>query len=317
MIKREKLRRILLFSTAGLFVAAAIVVGISYQVLAHLTFAGDRVIYGKRLSELTHEIRAELVKRPNLQAIRIPTTDNLTLAGFLVTQPQPTANIVLCHGYRSAKELLYAMLDIFPTWNTLMFDFRAHGDSDGTITSIGFHEHQDVISTVQFMRATALKNGTSHLPLIVLGISMGGAATLKATEMSPDLCNAIIVDSTYSRLSSTIFKAFSTKTHLPLYPFFPVIKYLFHALAGFDVHAMNPEECMAKIKQPVLIIHAVDDSYVSPRNALRLLASARNQHSKLWIAPSCRHAWLHSYYPELYHAKVMSFLRKAKILPAQ
>ena len=315
MIKRhERLRRILIYSTAVLVTAAAIIVGISYQVLGKLTFAGDRIIYGKKLSDLVQDIRVEMVKNPDLSPISFKSTGGLTLAGYMITRKNAKANAVFCHGYRSTKELMYAMLDIFPDWNILLFDFRAHGMSDGNVTSIGYNEYEDVITAAQTMRKIAQENKTQQLPFILLGISMGGAASLKAVEHQPNLCDALIIDSTYARLSNTIFKAFSTKAHLPLYPFFPVIKYLFQYFAACDIHMMNPEDSVLKIKQPILFIHSVRDSYISSANALRLYAGVQNQNSKLWIAPECRHGWLHSYFPEAYRHKCLHFLNHAGVL---
>ncbi len=308
-------RKTIIYSAAILLVAGAIVVGISYQVLSKLTFAGDRVIYGKSLSALTNEVSAELLKRPDLTPVAFNSEDGITVAGYLITRPNATKNAVLCHGYRSTKELMYDYLELFPDWNILLFDFRAHGHTNGNITSLGYHEYKDVVAATHFMKAVARKNNTSHLPTIILGISMGGAATLKALEYTPGLCDAAIIDSTYARLNSTMLKTFSSKSYLPLYPFFPVIKLLFHYFAACDVHAMNPEQCVKKIDIPILFIHSVSDSYLSCKNALTLYSRIKNPLSRLWVGPACRHGWLHSYFGPQYTHKVNKFLDRA--LPAK
>jgi pimeloyl-ACP methyl ester carboxylesterase len=302
------LRKTLIYSTAVLITTGAIVVGISYQVLSKLTFAGDRVIYGKSLSALTEEVSSELLKRPDLTPVAFESEDGITVAGYLIRRQHATANVVLCHGYRSTKELMYGYLDLFPEWNILLFDFRAHGHTNGSITSLGYHEYKDVVSAAHFMKNIAKKDKTNHLPTFILGISMGGAATLKALETNPGLCDAAVIDSTYARLNSTMLKAFSSKSYLPLYPFFPVIKLLFHYFAACDVHAMNPEQSVKKIDIPLLFIHSVSDNYLSCKNALTLFSRVKNPKSKLWVGPACRHGWLHSYFGTQYQNKVQKFL---------
>jgi len=307
-------RKFLIYALALLLTAGAIILGISHQVLSKLTFAGDRVVYGKSLSELTRHISTELLKRPDLTPVSFQTEDGFTLSGYFIERKHAKFNAIICHGYRSAKELMYGYLDLFPDWNILLFDFRAHGGSDGAITSLGYHEYKDVLAASHYMRLVARRKNTQQLPLIVLGFSMGGAATLKAAENDPNLCDALIIDSTYARLSSTMLKAFSSKSYLPLYPFFPVIRWLFHYYAACNIHAMNPEKSVLRIKMPILFIHAARDSYLSSKNVLRLYANAQHEQSRLWIGPICRHGSLHAYFGNRYRHKVNKFLAKA--LPA-
>jgi uncharacterized protein len=297
-----------------LMVATAAVVGISYFVLAKVTFAGDRIIYGKSLSALAQHIRGELLKRPDIMPVSFESEDQFKLSGFVIIRENPTANLVMCHGYKSSKELLYGLIDIFPDWNIIVFDFRAHGQSEGAITSMGFHESKDVVAATNFLKKHTSTVFQKKLPCVVLGISMGAAASLKAAENHPDLCDALIIDSTYARLNSVVFKAFSRRSHLPLYPFFPIIKLLFHHFASCNMLEMNPEESVRHIHKPIYFIHALNDSYISMNNVLKLYANAKDRHSKLWVAPECRHGWLHSYYPELYYRKVTKFLAQANVL---
>lgn len=313
MIKNLSIsRKVAIICGIGLIILVTVVLGISYYTLGRMAFTSDVVVHGKRISELSEEIRSELLKRSDLTTVSIPSTDNINLSGYLIQRPQPTANVLICHGYRSSKELMYAYIDMFSSWNILMFDFRAHGQSEGTITSFGCNEYKDVITAANY-----LKNHPGidkKLPCIIVGISMGAASSLKAAEAVPGLCDAMIIDSTYARLDSTILKAFALKSSLPRYPFFPIIKYMFHYFAGCDVQKMNPVESVKKIQEPILFIHSCDDTFISVKNAIKLYSNAQNKKSKLWIGPRCRHGWLQSHYKQEYKRKVDNFLKKA--LPA-
>ncbi len=308
--KYDALKKVILYTVASGIIAGAIVLGISYQVLAELTFAGDRVVYGKRLSDLAQEVRTELLKRPDVTPVSFEASDGMVISGFLIERKNAKYNAVLCHGYRSVKEFMYGYIDLFPDWNILLFDFRSHGNSDGKITSLGYHEAKDVIAASNYLKAAAKRKKMAQLPTVILGFSMGGAAALKAADLDATIADALIIDSTYARLNSTILKAYSSKTLLPFYPFFPVITWLFNYLAACDIHQMNPDDCVSRIKMPILFIHAATDSYVASKNVLKLYSNVQNKHSKIWIGPACRHGSLHTFYEHAYQHKVHSFLTK-------
>jgi uncharacterized protein len=309
-VRRRRIlsRRFIITGFAIFFVVMAAVFGISYYALNKLTFAGDRIIYGKKLSTLALEIRSELLKRSDVTEVSFTTEDNFKLAGLLFRRPRAQANVVICHGYKSIKELSYAFVDLFPEWNILLFDFRAHGQSEGSMTSIGCNEYKDVIAAAKFLKEQV--NDGLQRPCIVLGVSMGGAASLKAAEQDPGLCDALIIDSSYTRLDSTVQKAFAVKSNLPQFPFYLIIRSMFEYFSHCSMDQMAPCEIVKNINQPIFFIHSCDDSYVSPKNTLRLYTNVKNKKSKLWIAPSCRHGWLHSYQSDTYKHKVIKFLKR-------
>lgn len=310
-VTRSSSHRTFLICLGAVLVGLLAIVGISYQLLHTITFAADRVIYGKKTSELAEEIRSEIIKRPDTTEVSFASTDNIPLAGLLIKRDNAKANLLLCHGYRGNKELMYSFIEMFPDYNILMFDFRAHGQSGGSITSIGYHENKDVIAGARFLRQQTMTSSEKQLPMIVLGISMGGAATVKAAELDAELADAIIIDSTYASLPSMGLKGFTKKAHLPQYPFYPIIKWMFHYLAQCDVSKMMPEKSVRSIAVPIFFIHSCDDSYISPNCAIKLYANAKNKKSSIWIGPSCRHGLLRNYYSELYKKKILKFLNNA------
>lgn len=305
-----KNRRYLLYFGI-IFVAIVVILAISYYTISQFTFVGDRVIYGKKQSAIAAEIRQELLQRKDVERVTFKTSDGLNLVGFLFKRPQAKANLILSHGYRGSKEFMYGYLDIFSEFNILMFDFRAHGESAGAVISLGCHEYKDVIAAVQFMQEKTKLD--QPLPLILLGISMGGAASLKAAEMESDVCNALIIDSTFAELRTIFTKGFSIRTGLPYYPFLPVIKTMFHHFANCDIQHMSPLESVKKIKQPILFIHSCNDTFIRPENSLQLYTNALHNRTKIWIGPKCRHGWLHTYYADLYKRKVFKFFRDASV----
>lgn len=304
-------RRHLRFFLYALSVAFLGVVAVSLFTVYQLTFAGDFVAYGTQQSKVANEIRTELLKRADIKLVSFNNNDGQKLAGFIISRPQPKANIILCHGYKSSKEFMYGLIDLFPDWNVLAFDFRAHGQSNGNIISIGCNEYKDVIAAADYFRPYGADATGKNLPLILLGISMGGAASLKATEIRPDLCDGLIIDSTFANLNTTMMNSFTSKSGLPSLPFYPMVKSIFEYMAACNVHEMNPAECVKYIKQPILFIHSCDDKVTSPTNSVSLFANTINPYSKLWIGPRCRHGWLHTYHTREYKARILKFFKRA------
>lgn len=159
---RKSVKRGIYITLAGLLVVSMVVLGISYYILRELTFVADPLIYGKKQSELAQEIRTELFKRSDIQKVSYFSRDGLLLAGYLIKREHAQGNLVLCHGYRGSKEFMYGYIDMFPQFNILMFDFRAHGQSEGMVISIGCHEYKDVLASVDFMKKH-LQIGRAHV----------------------------------------------------------------------------------------------------------------------------------------------------------
>ncbi len=277
-----------------------------------LLYTSDSIFYGKKQSVLAQEVREELYKLNEIQNVKFKSADNLTLTGIIIKRPKAKANLLLCHGYRSSKEFMYGFIDLFPDFNMLLFDFRAHGQSEGKMISIGCHEYKDVFAAAEFMKKSMLEQDGVTLPFIILGISMGAASGIKAASLDPNLCDALIIDSTFSNLHSIMIKGFAIKSGLPYYPFFPIIRYFFESAADCKICEMNPVKCIEKITKPILFIHSCNDNFISPKHGLRLYEHAGlSRYARLWIGPKCRHGWLHSYYSDIYKKKVNGFLRKA------
>jgi uncharacterized protein len=311
-VKKFSFKKKIFVSIMIVATVTAVVLGFSYHMMYMLLYASDNVYYGQKQSVISQEIREELFKLNEIKNVKFKTVDNIMLSGIVIKRPKAKANLLLCHGYRSSKELMYGYIDLFPEFNIMLFDFRAHGQSEGKIISIGCHEFKDVSAAAQFMKEFVCAQDGGQLPLIALGISMGAASIIKAASVEPNLCDALIIDSTFSDLHKILIKGFSIKAGLPYYPFFPIIRYIFEVVADCKVCAMNPAKCVEKITKPIFFIHSCNDSFISPKHCMRLYEHAGlSRYAKIWIAPTCRHGWLHSYYSDIYRKKVTGFLRKA------
>ncbi len=129
------------------------------------------------------------------------TADGKLLCGDFWAQPHPAPTVVICHGYRVSRTILrpVAALEYKFGYNTLLFDFRGHGESDSVTTSGGNAEVRDLEAAL-----TVASQQPETLPgkIIIHGFSMGAAIALLTPPRSEVV--AIIADSPYARLDEVL-----------------------------------------------------------------------------------------------------------------
>ncbi len=293
-------------------ITTSLLVVVSYKGLQRVIFTIDPLIKGKKLSVLAAEIRSMVFSHHTTRAIRFQSKDGTSLAGMLIERNGAKANLLLCHGYRKSKETLHAYLKMFPDYNIFMFDFRGHGESGGDLTTIGYLETQDVIAAAQFMDQEMTSRNKRRLPMLAIGVSMGGASLIKALSQEPSLCDAIVIDSTYAVLWDEIQLVFTKKSGLPLFPFLPIMKTMGTYYAGCDIAKMRPVDDIKNVKVPMMLIHSSIDHFMPTYHALKLYNSAvqAERNIKLWIGPPADHGKLHVISPDIYKKKVGKFFNR-------
>jgi uncharacterized protein len=285
----------------------------SYIALKKLVFPSDFLMKdGRFFSEHASRKRAEFLKNENVKLVTFPSKDGTKLVGFLIKRSKAIGNILLCHGYQGSKESMLGYVNLFPEYNILLFDFRAHGQSEGKFRTLGCHEYKDVIAAAEFLREnTRQPNMTfNFLPQIILGFSMGGAACLHAVGFDPTICDLLIADSAFSDLRNAMYYSFTLKSSL-LYTLLPFIERVINYWANCDIAKTCPCESLKKFNKPIFFIHSCADSVVPPKDSLLMFSCSTNEKNKLWIGPKCAHGKLHKKYSEIYRKKVTKFIRKA------
>src|SRR5215212_783071 len=112
------------------------------------------------------------------EALPLPSLDGTRLAAWWVPAAKPARGaVVICHGYACNREQGLPCLPAFlqAGYHALLFDFRAHGESDGRKTGIGHDEVSDLLGAVAWLNAHPDMAG---LPIVAMGFSMGGAVSI-------------------------------------------------------------------------------------------------------------------------------------------
>ncbi len=230
-----------------------------------------------------------------LQPVAFKSADGLTLKGQWMPSPVPSSKtIVMGHGYFSDYREMLAVADPLRKagYNSLLFDFRAHGQSEGEQTSVGFHEAKDIAGAVMFVTKTFPKESES---LFYMGHSMGSSAMLYAPKSLKDYPEAlnhlekhitgIVLDCPYADLPEMARRFISNVDQLnPSNKLLTQVgkvlggplKYLANKLldgyaekgreflnVDIDFQEMRPAKHFAPhslVKKPILVIHGTKDS---------------------------------------------------------
>jgi pimeloyl-ACP methyl ester carboxylesterase len=102
--------------------------------------------------------------------------------------------IMLCHGYGSSRGELLTLVSALQDhqYNVFVFDFAAHGGSNG-ITTFGYRESDEVRAAVDVVAA---RNDVDPARLGMWGYNLGAYAGLREAENDRRI-RAIVLDSVY------------------------------------------------------------------------------------------------------------------------
>ena len=251
--------------------------------LAFSAYMADKITRPRRIMPIAV---AEI--EPWLEMITFRTADELTLHGWYLPHDAPRAALVIAHGYAMNRgELLDLARGMRSRgYAVLLFDFRAHGASEGTRSTIGFREAGDVAAAARFLHAQPALAGCQ---IGAIGLSMGAVATIGAAVEEP-LIAAVVSDSGYATLSAIAAGGLRLLFHLPPFPFAPLVIRFSEVLTRARIGAASPIAIVGQIApRPILFIHGSTDRLIPLANAQALYAAA-SEPKELWIIPGVAHA---------------------------
>lgn len=233
--------------------------------------------------------------------------DGLTLRGWWIPAPEADRALVSLHGHGGSMD---PDLQFVPAWHAagfhvLTFDFRAHGRSDGRITTIGYLERQDAMGAVDFVLSRGIRR------IGFLGFSMGGMVAMLTAPICPEV-KAVVTNGGPPRLIPALI-GWAMERKVPRWLAVP-LAYLAYAVTSLRVGAnlfrYQPVHWVGGIApRPILIIHGDHDQFIPPTDFAALVAAARPP-KEVWRIPEAGHCNVDTIYPDEFRRRVIAFLDK-------
>lgn len=236
--------------------------------------------------------------------VEFSSSDGIRLRGWWIGVPDAHTVLVMSHGYLMNRCELAPLAMYMANFgcSSLLYDFRAHGKSGGRKSGLGWTERLDVAAAVAYARSRAPGSR-----VILVGSSMGSAASAFALSEDPSLADGLVLDSSYSRLYQAISGWWRFLGGRGLSFFLSPSVVVAAPLAGFNPFRPDVAAALAQVKVPVLVLHGDCDTLATVAEANRNLAASANA-EVVWFE-RCGHSegrWLQ---PEKYNAALVEFVR--------
>jgi alpha-beta hydrolase superfamily lysophospholipase len=241
------------------------------------------------------------------QRIEIQTVDNLKLTGYWIKSATDSAKglIILVHGIGGNKEAFLGLSKELAEKGieSIVFDARAHGESEGEYVTYGYKEKEDISKIVDLVKASnpALKVG-------IWGNSLGGAVALQSLAVDKRI-EFGISESTFTELDKIVYD-YQKKLAKGVGAKFITDYSLSRAgqLADFDPEQVKPIESVKHIEQPMLIVHGDADENISVAYGRQLFENLKSTDKELIIIENGGHNGLMATGGDAFKAKLFGFI---------
>jgi len=261
-----------------------------------------------RLAE-SIELGKKWANEEGFEEIYITSFDGLKLYGRYFTCHTPsTKTAILSHGYKVSGTSMLAVAQGFAEFgfNVLVIDHRGHGKSKGKYIGMGYPERLDLIDWIKYIDKRIGKDSK----VLLDGVSMGASTVMNAAgEELPSSVKLIITDCGYSSLK-TLFKYLCHHDfHMPFYPLWWSLNFVYYVHAHYWASENNPKEALKRAKVPFVFIHGEADTFVPSFMVNEVYDNCASEKVK-YTVPNANHAMASVIDPQGVHDIVMKAVAK-------
>jgi hypothetical protein len=226
--------------------------------------------------------------------VELHTQDNLTLRGWYLPS-QNGASVILLHsiGANRLGTMNHARMLQDDGYGVLMFDLRAHGESDGEILPFGGPEAYDVIAAVDYLQAREELNPEQ---IAAMGLSLGTNFAILGASADGRV-RAVVSEGTGGTVPSDLG---------PQSLIYQIYDPIFFSILNWRTGVSEPRsigDAVESLTVPIFFIGTPSEEAAAQSFA------ARNERSSLWIVPNSVHIGGISH-PD-YAGRVIGFLDTA------
>lgn len=239
------------------------------------------------------------------EIVRFPSRDGLALGGWWIpASGAPRGTVILCPGQNGSADadIPQAVPLHAAGFNVLLFDWRAHGRSEGDLVTMGGLEPLDLAGAIDYVEEV---RGADRVG--VLGFSLGAGVALMTSAFDERIA-ALALDGAYPRLDGIV----AARLRLaglpgPLALFGARLILLAASLrANCQLFRANPLDSAPGVRVPALLIHGEADPFVDGA-ALDALAEAFGGPVEQWRVPGAGHREAVTLAPDEYARRVTAW----------
>ncbi len=211
--------------------------------------------------------------------VTFTSRDGLQLGGWWLPAESARGTVIMCPGQNGSmdKDVPQALPLHRAGFNVLMFDYRAHGRSEGETVTIGALEQADLFGALDYLAA---EHNITRVG--VLGLSMGAGVALMVAAQDTRIA-ALVVDGAYSSITRLLSGYLRAKGFPGLLARGGAWLMLIAGSLrmGYQIYRANPADLVARITSPTLFIHGDQDTFVSS-SEVAMLRDAIDALTDLW-----------------------------------
>lgn len=236
------------------------------------------------------------------EAVSLRMNDGLKISGWFIPVDSSTRAAILFHGHGSQKGSLLNQAAYLRQlgYSTLLVDFRAHGDSEGTTCTVGYNESEEVQTAFQFMQERGYKS------IVLYGSSMGAAAIIKAVHDVDLKADKLILEMPFGSLPDAV-KGRMRIMGLPGSPLSELLTFWGGTEHGYWAFAYSPCNYATELKMPVLLQWGDQDPRVLEHETQCIYQNLPGE-KQLVVYKGAVHQSLYKYDALLWEQSVRKFL---------
>ena len=239
------------------------------------------------------------------EEVEIQTEDGFRLTAWWMPNGKPErAPVVILHGLGASKAHMidYILLAQEQGNPTLAIDFRGHGGSDPSLTSIGFHESRDALAAMQFVRTRGAGDP------VLWGTSMGAVTALLAAARDGEAAG-VIADAPFDTYRNTVLHHAKLFYGLSEFPLITLAMPMIESRARFRVDEVDCLRAAEQIRAPMLVLAGEEDVRMPPEMVKTIYDRAVGP-KEFWVIPGEGHE--NRGFGKEFREKIAGFLERVK-----
>ncbi len=233
------------------------------------------------------------------------THDGLKLCGEYFDFGKKKTAMFLCGRCECALyAYFYAKPYIESGYNVLFIDPRAHGFSEGKLSTVGIKEGADAVAWMKYIHETK-----GQEKFVLHCVCVGGSAGLIAatSKEGKELVEKIVVDGLFINFKESYKRHYIDQGH-KLFPVYYQVWFWFRMYTGVSVKLSNPYKLVQELDIPILFIHTKNDKFSLPGKAQQLFDVCSSKQKKIVWFDKGTHSHIRNNETEKYDSSVKEFL---------